>query len=170
MIKLRVELIASLVVVVVLAFGCSNPTSSDNSDSASHSDVSVSAEEEAFIRLVNEHREAQGLNALTWNDALGDVAQAHSQDMRDRGFFSHTNPDGDDPFDRMDAAGISYRGAAENIASGYATGEAVLNGWLNSDGHRQNIESGNYTHHGIGYVEDGNYWTHVFATDPSVSD
>lgn len=170
MIKLRVKLVALLVVAMVLGYGCTNPTSSDSPGTASNSDVSLSAEEEAFIRLVNEHRESQGLNGLTWNDALGEIALAHSRDMRDRDFFSHTNPDGDDPFDRMDAAGISHRGAAENIASGYTTGEAVLNGWLNSDGHRRNIENGNYTHHGIGYVEDGNYWTHVFATDPSVSD
>jgi uncharacterized protein YkwD len=90
--------------------------------------------------------------------------------MRDRDFFSHSNPDGEEPFDRMSDAGISYAGAAENIASGYASAEAVLNGWLNSSGHRANIENGSYTHHGIGYVEEGNYWTHVFATDPSVSD
>ena len=67
----------------------------------------------------------------------------------------------------MTAAGISYQAAAENIAQGYSTGQAVLNGWLGSTGHRENIENGNYTHHGVGYVEDGHYWTHVFARNPS---
>jgi len=116
---------------------------------------------------VNDYRESKGLSRLQWDPALGGVAQAHSQDMYDRSFFSHTNPDGEDPFDRMSAAGISYESAAENIAKGYTTGQAVLNGWINSPGHRANIENAAYTHHGLGYVESGNYWTHVFAKNPS---
>lgn len=117
---------------------------------------------------MNDHREDQGLEPLVWNDALGGVAQAHSKDMRDRNYFKHENPDGEDPFDRMRAAGISYRGAGENIAQGYRTGQSVLDGWLGSTGHRVNIEKSAYTDHGLGYVEDGNYWTLVFATNPSV--
>ena len=116
-----------------------------------------------FVTLMNQHRLAQGLDALVWSDSLAAVAQAHSQDMRDRDFFDHTNPDGDDPFDRMTAAGISYGYAGENIAFGYSTGQSVFDGWINSPGHKANIENGNYTHHGVGYVEDGHYWTHVFS-------
>jgi len=128
----------------------------------------IPAEAQEFVSLVNDHRESEGLEPLVWDTALASVAVAHSEDMRDRNFFSHDNPDGEDPFDRMRAAGISFQRAGENIASGYRTGQAVLDGWLASEGHRTNIETAAYTHHGLGYVEEGHYWTHVFATIPSV--
>jgi uncharacterized protein YkwD len=67
----------------------------------------------------------------------------------------------------MESAGISYQSAGENIAAGYSTGASVLSGWLGSSGHKANIENANYTHHGVGYVAEGNYWTHVFARNPS---
>ena len=114
----------------------------------------------AFAELMNEHRLDVGCAPLTWNVEVAMVARAHSQDMVDRDFFAHTNPDGASPFDRMDAAGIDFSGAAENIAWGYPTAEAVLDGWLNSTGHRNNIENCNLTEHGVGLV--GSHWTHLF--------
>jgi uncharacterized protein YkwD len=114
----------------------------------------------AFVDLMNDHRVGLGCSALTWNADVAAVAQAHSQDMVDRDYFSHTNPDGDSPFDRLADAGIGFSGAAENIAWGYPTGSAVLDGWLNSTGHRNNIENCNLTEHGVGLV--GSHWTHVF--------
>jgi len=155
-----------LAVIAMIAFvisSCANPTASTNTVPDDQP-----AEVAEFVSLMNDHRVDLGLAPLEWNTALGNVALAHSQDMRDRDFFAHTNPDGDSPFDRMSAAGISYRRAGENIAAGYRTGEAVFTGWINSDGHRANIENASYTHHGVGYVADENYWTHVFATDPTV--
>lgn len=114
----------------------------------------------AFVSLVNEHRVSIGLAPLRWDPRVAAVAQAHSQDMQDRSFFSHTNPDGLDPFERLTAAEIGYTYAGENIAYGYATASSVLAAWLNSPGHRANIENPNYTHHGVGLVNT--YWTHVF--------
>lgn len=132
-----------------------------------NSGPSLSATESEFVTLVNKHRtENAGCGALENYGPLINVAKNHSQDMHDRNFFSHDNPDGLSPFDRMKNAGISYSSAAENIAQGYSTADAVLTGWLNSSGHKTNIENCNYTHHGIGHVTDGNYWTHVFAKDP----
>ena len=150
--------------------GCANLLGTDEAETGSTA-IELSdlpAEAQSFVTLVNDHRENQGLEPLAWHAAIGGVAQAHSQDMRDRDYFAHDNPDGESPFDRMRAAGISYQGAGENIARGYTTGQSVLNGWLGSTGHRENIENSAYTHHGLRYVEDGNYWTHVFATNPSV--
>jgi uncharacterized protein YkwD len=131
---------------------------------------SLPAEAKEFVELVNEHRESEGLSALEWHPEIAGVALAHTEDMRDREFFAHDNPDGESPFDRLSAAGISYSRAGENIAAGQQTGQAVLDAWLGSPGHRANIENEAYTHHGVGYVEDGHYWTHVFATDPSVEE
>ncbi len=115
-----------------------------------------------FVELMNDHRESIGLSRLAWDDRVYQVALAHSEDMKNRGFFAHENPDGKDPFDRLGDAGISYWAAAENIAWGYSTGGAVFQGWLDSSGHRANIENGNYTHHGVAYVAEGHYWTHLF--------
>lgn len=112
------------------------------------------------MEQVNAHRESIGCPALLWNTAVAAVAQAHSEDMVAREFFSHTNPDGQSPFDRLAEAGIAYSAAAENIAYGYPTAESVLAAWLGSPGHRANIENCALTEHGVGL--DGTYWTHVF--------
>ena len=155
---------ASLVLVsLVVIAGCSGLLRSPTDPPAT-----IPLEAQDFVTRMNEHRVSQGLAPLAWHDEIADVALAHSQDMRDRGFFDHTNPDGDSPFDRMAAAGITYRSAGENIAYGYSTGAAVFDGWINSTGHRANIENASFTHHGVGYVEDGHYWTHVFAGEPAV--
>jgi len=114
-----------------------------------------------FFEIINDHRESVGCPRLVWNDDVASVAQAHSEDMLQRDFFAHTNPDGDSPFDRLRDAGIPYSGAAENIAWGYPTAEAVLNGWLNSPGHKANIENCSLTEHGVGLVQT--HWTHLFV-------
>lgn len=118
-----------------------NPVSSD---SVGLSDLPV--DPQSSVSLMNDHREAEeGCSRLDWDTALGDVAQEHSQEMHDRGLFSHNNPDGDDPFDRMNAAGISYTAAGENIAQRQSTGQVVSDSRINSSGHRENIEKSIYT-------------------------
>jgi uncharacterized protein YkwD len=109
---------------------------------------------------MNAHRVSVGCPALAWNADVAGVAQAHSVDMIQRDYFAHDNPDGQSPFDRLRSAGIDYRSAAENIAYGYPTGSSVLSAWLDSPGHRRNIENCNLTEHGVGL--EGSHWTHVF--------
>lgn len=129
---------------------------------ASPTGPAISADVEEFVSLVNSHRVSAGCAPLEWDGSVARVAEAHSRDMVARDFFSHTNPDGDSPWDRLGQAGISFKLAAENIAWGYTSGEAVLNGWLGSPGHRANIENCALTHHGVGL--SGWHWTHVFVT------
>lgn len=117
---------------------------------------------EQFVQLMNLHRQSVGCEPLGWNPVAAEVARDHSQDMIDRSFFAHDNPDGHSPFDRMASAGLTYSRAAENIAYGYPTADAVLQGWLDSPGHRRNIENCSLTEHGVGLV--GTHWTHVFLT------
>ena len=95
------------------------------------------------------------------------VAQAHSEDMARREYFSHTNPDGRSPFDRMTAAGYKYSLAAENIAAGQTTPHSVIDAWMNSPGHRANILNCGLTEIGVGYATGGSYrhyWTQAFGT------
>lgn len=125
-------------------------------------DATVQRYEQEVIRLVNEIRAENGLPALTYNWELSRVARYKSQDMKDNRYFSHTSPVYGSPFEMMRSFGIAYRSAGENIARGYATPQAVVNGWMNSSGHRANILNAFFTQIGVGYVAAGNYWTQMF--------
>ncbi len=122
--------------------------------------------EEQLINLINAERSSRGLATLSRSDLLMQVAEAHSQDMVDRNFFDHTNPDGLGPGERLTNAGYNWITWGETIGGGYTTPEAMFNGWMNSDPHRAILLSTNYTEIGIGYVAGGtygHYWTAVFA-------
>lgn len=125
-------------------------------------DQSVTAYEAEVVRLVNEIRQQNGLRPLTANWELSRVARYKSQDMVDNRYFSHTSPTYGTPFQMIKAFGLSYKNAGENIAYGYATPKAVVDGWMNSSGHRANILNASYTQIGVGYVARGNYWTQMF--------
>ncbi|MBQ7346391.1 MAG: SafA/ExsA family spore coat assembly protein [Clostridia bacterium] len=125
-------------------------------------DSSVLSYEEEVVRLVNEIRVQNGLKPLTHDWELSRVARYKSQDMKDNGYFSHTSPVYGSPFQMIKNFGITFKSAGENIAKGYSTPQAVVNGWMNSSGHRANILNASFTHIGVGYVAGGNYWTQMF--------
>lgn len=127
-------------------------------------DSTVTGYEQEVIRLVNEIRTKNGLKTLTYDWELSRVARYKSQDMKDNKYFSHTSPVYGSPFQMIKNFGISFRSAGENIAKGYSTPQAVVNGWMNSSGHRANILNSSYTHIGVGYVSGGNYWTQMFVS------
>ena len=127
-------------------------------------DSSVSSYESEVVRLVNEQRRKNGLSELSEDWQLSRVARYKSQDMRDKNYFSHTSPTYGSPFQMMKSFGISYKSAGENIAKGQKTPKAVVDAWMNSQGHRANILNPNFTHIGVGYVKDGNYWTQMFIS------
>ena len=143
------------------------PSAPEQPDAPSEPDqpsgsTSVLDYEQQVVTLVNAERAKYGLAALTLDETLCGYARVKSQDMHDQGYFSHTSPTYGSPFDMMRSFGVSYRSAGENIAMGYSTPEAVVAAWMNSEGHRANILSANYTTLGVGYVEDGGYWTQWF--------
>lgn len=114
------------------------------------------------IDLTNEQRRQNGLQPLKADPQLSGVALKKSQDMQQNGYFSHTSPTYGSPFDMMRDFGVSYKTAGENIAQGQRTPQEVVNAWMNSPGHRENILNPNYTHIGVGYVGSGNHWTQMF--------
>lgn len=127
--------------------------------------------EHEVLRLTNQQRTALGLPPLSWNEQLTTAARKHSEDMATRGFFDHTNPSGIDAAQRVSNAGYSYNWTGENIASGYPSPTKVMEGWMNSPGHRQNILSPNYRELGVGYhmrrddpKNMTHYWTQNFGT------
>ncbi len=96
------------------------------------------------------------------NAALRCAARNHSRDMVERGFFDHTNPDGDGPGERIAQTGYVPRTWGENIAYGQLTPEQVVEAWMDSDGHCANIMNPSFTELGVGYDSD-NTWTQVFG-------
>lgn len=113
------------------------------------------AEREMF-EMVNSEREKAGVKELVFDDALRDVARAHSQDMFERGYFSHYTPEGLSPFDRMEKFGIEFNFAGENLALAPST-ELAMQGLMNSPGHRKNILSPNFGTIGVGVIDGGIY-------------
>ncbi|MGP4108710.1 SafA/ExsA family spore coat assembly protein [Virgibacillus sp. L01] len=119
-------------------------------------------QEQEVIRLVNKERAEAGLPALKYDWELARVAKYKSRDMNNVGYFSHNSPTYGSPFTMMKDFGISYKSAGENIARGQASAEEVVNAWMNSPGHRENILNEDFTHIGVGYVDDGRHWTQMF--------
>ncbi|MDP5274131.1 stalk domain-containing protein [Chengkuizengella axinellae] len=119
--------------------------------------------------LTNKQRENYGLSPLTLNANISYVANIKSSDMLINDYFDHTSPTYGSPFEMMKSFGLNYKAAAENIAVGQSTPEQVVNGWMNSSGHRANILSNQYTEIGIGYSygsnnDYGHHWTQQFLT------
>ncbi|ALU96481.1 SCP-like extracellular [Streptomyces globisporus C-1027] len=118
----------------------------------------------AVLALVNQERAKVGCSPLSTSAPLTSLAQNFSEDMAARGFFDHTDPDGDTPWDRAAQAGVQGL-AAENIARGQADAQAVMEGWMNSEGHRANILNCDYKTIGIGVHEGsgGPWWVQNFG-------
>ncbi|MBM7647887.1 putative YkwD family protein [Bacillus ectoiniformans] len=123
---------------------------------------SLHAFEQQVAELTNKEREKNGLKPLEIDTELSKVARTKSEDMLAKNYFSHTSPTYGSPFDMMKQFGVDYSAAGENIAKGQTTPEEVVNAWMNSEGHRANILNGEFTHIGVGYVEDGHHWTQMF--------
>ena len=124
-----------------------------------------------MLDLINQERQNRGIPPLHMDARLVAAARGHSQDMGCNGFFSHTGSDGSSPFDRMRRQGYTFTAAAENIFAGsgsYNSPQAAFNGWMNSDGHRENMLNAAYVDVGIGYANVpgspyGGYFTADFG-------
>ncbi|MET9827713.1 CAP domain-containing protein [Streptomyces sp. NPDC006385] len=127
-------------------------------------DLSRTATE--VVDLTNRERARAGLRPLAVDPALGTAAQDYSADMAARAFYSHTSPEGSRPWDRAAAAGSPMRSIGENIACGQRSPAEVVEGWMNSPGHRANILKRDFTHIGVGFAGGGpagTYWTQLFG-------
>ncbi|MFB7465752.1 CAP domain-containing protein [Streptomyces sp. NPDC056224] len=123
-----------------------------------------SAEEAAVVALVNQERAQAGCGPVRANPPLAALAGSFSKDMAVRGFFDHTDPDGNTPWDRAAKAGLSGLGG-ENIARGQGDAEAVMKAWMNSPGHKANILNCEFRTLGVGahFAAGGPWWTQDFG-------
>jgi uncharacterized YkwD family protein len=110
--------------------------------------------------LVNQERAKAGLKPLRFDSALSKMALDKAKDMNNLGYFDHTSPTYGSPFNMMKSYGISYTYAGENIAMGQRTPQEVMNGWMNSPGHRANILNPNFDTIGVAYYNG--YWVQEF--------
>jgi uncharacterized protein YkwD len=139
--------------------------------------------EQYIFEYTNMERSSYGLEALVLDSALSQISQDHSDNMAENDYFSHINLDGETPTDRAIAAdynvvkylgdGYYSTGIGENIAKmptgnvigiGYVSDDAesiakaIVDAWMDSDGHRANILNSQYTNIGIGVAFDGTYY------------
>lgn len=115
--------------------------------------VSVSA----LLQETNIQRSDNGQPALSLNSQLSQAAQAKANDMAKRDYWSHTTPDGEQPWQFIASAGYSYASAAENLAYGFDSSSGTVSGWMNSAGHRANLLNNTYSDVGFGIANAPDY-------------
>lgn len=136
------------------------PNQTQNNNATATGNVSQYVQQ--VINLTNTQRSKNGLPALKADNQLNGVAQKKSVDMQQKNYFSHTSPTYGSPFDMMRDFGVTYKSAGENIAQGQRTPQEVVTAWMNSEGHRRNILSRDFTHIGVGFEKSGKHWTQMF--------
>jgi uncharacterized protein YkwD len=127
--------------------------------------------EARVLELINTERADQGCPPLRLNAKLTEAAERQSRAMAKHNVFSHTDPDGTTPGNRVHATGYTYLMVGENIEAGIDNPEDAVAGWMRSPGHRANILTCAYRETGIALYDDGEdtrssyryYWTQVFA-------
>ncbi|KAA1243222.1 CAP domain-containing protein [Aquimarina sp. RZ0] len=141
--------------ICLLLISCAND---DNNVEITNNNTTIADD---IFTLVNQHRQSIGLSVLTRNETADQLSTEHTQYMISIAQINHDNFDqrGTILGDQENATGM-----AENVAQFYPDAQSVVNGWLESSGHRQNIE-GNYTHTGISAIKDSKgryYYTQLF--------
>ncbi|MCP6761709.1 MAG: CAP domain-containing protein [Fischerella sp. CENA71] len=118
--------------------------------------------EQQVVELTNQERAKNNLPALKENAELNYVADEYAKQMSERRVLSHTGADGSLPWERAEAIGYEAKTMGENIGAGQTTPEQVVQDWMNSPGHRENILNPKYTEIGTGF--HNNYWSQEFGS------
>lgn len=137
-----------------------NTTTSNSNNNAGSSQSFA----DQVISLVNQERAKVGLSSLSSNQSLTNAALVRAREIESS--FSHTRPDGSAFNTVLAQNGVSYSGAGENIAYGQQSPEQVMQGWMNSEGHRANILNSSFTSIGVGHYKNAagvNYWVQLFT-------
>ena len=150
-----------------------NATSTETPATPPPTTPKVSSELQQVLDLVNAERVPRGLVPVRFSAELNEAAQLHTQRQADDGSIYHQDPrDGSSPGDRVSRAGYQFSTWGENVAAGYPTPAAVMDGWMKSEGHCKNILNPAFTELGVGLVVGGErynqFWTQVFARPAGV--
>jgi len=136
-------------VAVALAFSIALPLFAFHARRVSNGGPSATA----LLAAMNRERIAQGLRPLRLNEQLTEAAEDRVNDMFAKEYFNHVSPDGIDPFTWADVRGYRYTAIGENLAVGYKTADAVVDGWMHSPGHRENILKSEFYEIGVATSE-----------------
>jgi uncharacterized protein YkwD len=167
----KIKFCSFFLLLSVALFSCEELETEPNQDADTTLGASFNVNVQELVDLVNKYRtegcrcgseQMPVVSAITWNETLAKVAYLHSKDMNDKNYFSHTGKDGSTFSERMERQGYSWRAAGENIAKGYSNEKAVVEGWIDSEGHCRNSMSPDFEEMGVG--KQGDYWTQVFGT------
>lgn len=158
-------------ILIVTIISCSKKDATPGVKDTGGAGATFNVDKSILLKRVNDIRAAgctcgstamPPVSPITWNDQLATAAYAHSVDMDQKNYFSHTGSDGSNAGQRITAAGYSWKSYGENIAKGPLTEDAVINGWLSSEGHCKNIMSAGAREMGVG--RSSAYWTQVFGS------
>jgi uncharacterized protein YkwD len=130
----------------------------------SSTDQAIDAEEQKLLQLINQYRAANTRNVLTFRASNIRAAAWLSRNMASNNYFSHTDSNGRGMGARLSWCGVAYTAAAENIAAGWSTAQAVFDAWKSSSGHNANMLRTDVTYAGIGRAYSSTstykwYWT-----------
>ncbi|MHC4663648.1 MAG: CAP domain-containing protein [Planctomycetota bacterium] len=152
--------------VAVIAVGISG--CADNSSTEAYVPLTQDLETDestmvaGVLQEINSEREACLLMPLEWDDSLAEVAREYAMCMANNNRLDHYDMLGRGLIYRLENAQIVFIHAGENIARGYTSPEEVVNGWMASDDHRNNILCPEFTQTGIALAGPGPYWVQVF--------
>jgi uncharacterized protein YkwD len=163
--KLTSRLICALIAVAALfLFGACDGSGGPTSPIS----VSTADIENAIFQATNIARNHEGVPPVTLEEAISQVAREHSRNMRDHGFFGHVNQDGQGLKQRLNAAGISYTTASENlvtVTNAPDPADVAFDLLVGSSEHEENILNPKFRQIGVGAAQSGNtYWvTQIFV-------
>jgi uncharacterized protein YkwD len=154
---LRLLRLVILGTLLLMPLACQNASNPITGGYPSEAEV-----EARSFQLINQSRASNGLPSLAFDSQLSDIARAHSQDMRDRSYFAHNDPDGNSPSSRMRTGGFTFKISGENIARTTGMkdpGQVANDEFLNDQAHREVLLNQEFTKVGIGVARSGtDYW------------
>ena len=152
------------VLIMAIVFALSAMLMEETSFAAEPYEKIANTQEWEILKIVNKERLKDGKKPLSIFSSLQKASGIRAKELIE--YYSHTRPDGTECFTAMDDCDVNYSWGGENIAAGFQTPATVMDAWMNSPGHRENILSSNYTHIGVGYAEGGYYgknWAQMFV-------
>ncbi|MGP5324403.1 CAP domain-containing protein [Vreelandella titanicae] len=166
--------------VTMLLMGSSTSWANDQSQSdnaPSQGECELNDQQRAMLSQINEARsqarqcgdqQFEAVESLAWSCKLEAAAKSHSQDMAENDYFSHTDPEGAGIEQRVGNQDYVWQAVGENVAAGYTSVSAVVEGWLDSPGHCRNIMNDAFTEMGMAKAEDSEsrystYWTQTLG-------
>ena len=161
----------SFAFLIVFVASCGD---SDDSPAPVQSALQLNLDVNVILGIINTNRgvgascgndNIAAVSGLVWSEELAKAALDHSNDMQQNGYFDHTSQDGRKFSERATAAGFEGSPVGENIASGYGSEEAVMQGWMKSPGHCSNIMNSNATHVGVARSDECAMWTMVLGKE-----